>query len=288
MPSPMATIAWLGTGLLGSGFVKAALKRGDTVRVWNRTAAKAKALEPLGAKVASSIAEALTGAERVHLCLSDDAVVDGALDEVLKVESFKGPIVDHTTVTPAGAKVRAERLAAKNVGFLACPVFMGPTNAAESTGRMLCAGPMALQEVLVPELKRMTGELVQLGDDVTKPATLKLVGNSFIIGVCAVLSDALAVAKGGGIEPKDVMGFVGSFPLANIVNMRGAKMLAGDYSASFELSMARKDVRLMEETAGKWPLATLPGLGKRMDALITQGHAQKDLGALSIELIPPK
>jgi DNA-binding SARP family transcriptional activator len=39
---------------------------------------------------------------------------------------------------------------------------------------------------------------------------------------------------------------------------------------------------------GAGRLATLPGLGKRMDALIGQGHAQKDLGALSIDLIPPR
>ena len=39
---------------------------------------------------------------------------------------------------------------------------------------------------------------------------------------------------------------------------RGKKMAARDYSATFELTMARKDVRLMLETAGVLPLATLP------------------------------
>ncbi|HRI20340.1 MAG TPA: NAD(P)-binding domain-containing protein, partial [Panacibacter sp.] len=37
-------------GLLGSGFVKAMLQKGETVNVWNRTASKAKALEAFGAK----------------------------------------------------------------------------------------------------------------------------------------------------------------------------------------------------------------------------------------------
>ena len=35
-------------GLLGSNFVKAMLKKGDTVQVWNRTASKAKTLEAFG------------------------------------------------------------------------------------------------------------------------------------------------------------------------------------------------------------------------------------------------
>ncbi len=40
---PMTQIAFLGTGLLGSAFVEAGAKRGDTITVWNRTADKARA-----------------------------------------------------------------------------------------------------------------------------------------------------------------------------------------------------------------------------------------------------
>ena len=41
----MATVAFLGTGLLGSGMVEGMLRRGDAVTVWNRTESKARALE---------------------------------------------------------------------------------------------------------------------------------------------------------------------------------------------------------------------------------------------------
>ena len=78
----MAHIAWIGAGLLGAGFVEAALARGLGVTVWNRTVAKAKALEAHGARVASSLEEAVAGVERVHLCLSDDAAVDAVLDRM--------------------------------------------------------------------------------------------------------------------------------------------------------------------------------------------------------------
>ncbi|HET9730256.1 MAG TPA: NAD(P)-binding domain-containing protein, partial [Acidimicrobiia bacterium] len=72
----MKHIAYLGTGLLGSGFVQAAVKRGDQVTVWNRTTDKARALEPLGVRVAATPADAVRGAARVHLVLKDDAVVE--------------------------------------------------------------------------------------------------------------------------------------------------------------------------------------------------------------------
>ena len=37
-------IAFLGTGLMGSGFVRRLLAQGQTVHVWNRSPAAAKAL----------------------------------------------------------------------------------------------------------------------------------------------------------------------------------------------------------------------------------------------------
>src|SRR5450759_5425810 len=73
-------IAYLGTGLLGSNFVRALLSRGETVHVWNRSPDKAHALEKYGARAFDDPAEAVRGAERVHLTLSDDSAVDGVLE----------------------------------------------------------------------------------------------------------------------------------------------------------------------------------------------------------------
>ncbi|MFN8875722.1 MAG: NAD(P)-binding domain-containing protein [Gemmatimonadota bacterium] len=57
----MPSIAFLGTGLLGGAFVEAALGRGETVTVWNRTAAKAVPLASRGARVAATPADAVRG-----------------------------------------------------------------------------------------------------------------------------------------------------------------------------------------------------------------------------------
>src|SRR5215218_4238794 len=97
----MTQIAFLGTGLLGSAFVEAAVKRGDRVTVWNRTAAKARALEPLGVRVAESPADAVLGAARVHLVLSDDPVVDSVIASLRPGLAAEAIIVDHTTTQPA-------------------------------------------------------------------------------------------------------------------------------------------------------------------------------------------
>ena len=62
--------------------------------------------------------------------------------------------------------------------------------------------------------------------------------------------------------------------------MRGHKMARGDFSAMFELAMARKDVRLMIEAAGTQPLVVLPALAARMDDAIAAGHGKDDLAAI--------
>jgi 3-hydroxyisobutyrate dehydrogenase-like beta-hydroxyacid dehydrogenase len=57
-------------------------------------------------------------------------------------------------------------------------------------------------------------------------------------------------------------------------------MINENFAPSFELEMARKDVRLMMETADARPLATLPGIAARMDALIAEGYGAKDLAII--------
>jgi hypothetical protein len=63
-------------------------------------------------------------------------------------------------------------------------------------------------------------------------------------------------------------------------------MAKGEYAASFELTMARKDVRLMLEAAGEAPLTVLPAIAGRMDALLARGLGGEDLGVLAIDAVP--
>src|SRR3954463_4002402 len=106
----MSKIAFLGTGLLGSGLIEAAAKRGDSVTVWNRTADKARALEQFGVRVANTPADAVRGAARVHLVLKDDAVVDEVVAALRPGLDADAIIIDHTTTQPALTAERAKRL----------------------------------------------------------------------------------------------------------------------------------------------------------------------------------
>ena len=98
----MARVAFLGTGLLGGAMVEGMLRRGDAVTVWNRTEAKARALGACGATVAPTPGDAVAGADRVHMTLPDDEVVDRMVAEITPRLAAGAIVIDHTTASPRG------------------------------------------------------------------------------------------------------------------------------------------------------------------------------------------
>ncbi len=281
----MTSIAFLGTGLLGSGFVEAACQRGDTVTVWNRTAEKARALTKFGAIVAGTPADAVRGASRVHLVLKDDEVVDHVIAELRDGLPPDTIIVDHTTTQPALTAARATRLNAEGVKYLHCPVFIGPAAARQSQGIILVAGPTRLYESVLDPLAKMASKVEYFGERPDLAAAYKLMGNAFIIGMAALLSDVFTIAKGSDVAPTDALKLLDFFNPGNILSGRGKTMTTGNFTPSFELVMARKDVRLMIETAGELPLAVLPSLAARMDAVIAEGYGADDFAVIAKDAV---
>jgi 3-hydroxyisobutyrate dehydrogenase-like beta-hydroxyacid dehydrogenase len=276
----MTRIAFLGTGLLGSGLAEAAAKRGDTVTVWNRTTGKARALEQFGVRVASSPAEAVRGAERVHLVLKDDQVVEEVVTALRPGLDAGAIIVDHTTTQPKLTAERATRLNAEGVRYLHCPVFIGPAAARKAQGSILASGPRALFDAVQPALAQMAERVEYLGERPDYAAVIKLSGNAVIIGLSGVLADVLAIGDGAGLSPDETMKVFNILNIPGMLAGRGRNMAARNYAPSFELTMARKDVRLMLETAVDHPTPVLSSIADRMDELVNAGHGADDLAVL--------
>jgi 3-hydroxyisobutyrate dehydrogenase len=282
----MANIAFLGTGLLGSAFAEAASRRGDSVVAWNRSVDKVLALAQFGVKAAATPAEAVRTASRVHIVLKDDAVVEEVIAAARSGLSPDAILIDHTTTLPALTAERAERLHAAGLKYLHCPVFMGPAAARNAQGSMMAAGPRALFESVKADLAKMTGRLEYLGERTDLAAANKLFGNAMIIGLSSVMADVLTLAQASGVDGEDAIKLLGMLDLNAMVASRGLSMAKGNFTPSFELAMARKDVRLMLETAGNRPMAALPSIAGRMDQLISAGHGAADASVLGIDAVP--
>ena len=282
----MAHIAFLGTGLLGSALAEAAAKRGDDVTVWNRTTAKSRALEQFGIEVAATPADAVRGASRIHLVLRDDPVVDEIIAALRPGLEPDAVVVDHTTNQPRLTGERSTRLNAEGVRYLHCPVFIGPAAARVGQGIILASGPRQLFDAVSEALMRMAPRVEYLGERPDLAAVYKLCGNAIIIGLSGIVADVFAVANGSGVAPEDALKLLDFFNPAAIITGRGRNMAKKNFTPSFELAMARKDVRLMMESADGVPLIMLPAIAARMDALIAEGFGASDLGVIGKDAVP--
>jgi 3-hydroxyisobutyrate dehydrogenase len=275
-------IAFLGTGLMGSGFVRRLRANGHEVNVWNRGAAKAHALEADGAHAFDDPAAALAGAERIHLSLSDDASVDAVLEPLAAAIPPATWIVDHTTTAVTPTAERVARWNERGRTFVHAPVFMGPVNALEGTGLMLVSGEKSRHDALLPALQQMTGNVLYLGEAPERAAAFKLFGNLTLIGILGVLGDVNRLAHAVGIPTGEAFSLFKHFNPGQFLPSRAARIEAGEFtSRSFEVSMARKDVRLMIEEAqrGGVELFVMPGVAAMFDAAIARGEGALDAAA---------
>ncbi len=282
-------ISVLGTGLLGSGFTRALRRAGESVHVWNRTAAKARALEAEGARAFEDPAEAIRGAARIHVVLSDDAAVEAVRAAAAGPAGAR--VIEHTTTSTAGARDRTERWTRAGVTYVHAPVFMGPQNAAEGTGLMLVSGDRTVLERVRPVLQPMTGKLVDLGPRVDAAAAFKLLGNLFLMAFTAGCADVLGLAKAMDVPLEEATALFDHFNPGAAVGARFRRMIEGAFvPASWELAMARKDARLVQaevDRAGV-ALALLPAIAARLDAVIAEGHGGADWTVIAKDFLPPK
>jgi 3-hydroxyisobutyrate dehydrogenase-like beta-hydroxyacid dehydrogenase len=122
-------VSVLGLGEMGSALAAAAVKAGHGTTVWNRSPGRADTLVEQGAIAASTVAEAVSAAPLVIVCLLDHASVHEVLDPV--ADRLAGrTLVNVTTTTPAQARelaAWAQRAGAEYLdgGIMATPDMIG-------------------------------------------------------------------------------------------------------------------------------------------------------------------
>lgn len=271
--------AFLGMGLLGSNFVRAMMKRGEAVQVWNRTTSKAQELEKAGARAFVNVSDAVKGATEIHLTLKDDAAVDEVLKAAEPGLTPGAVIIDHTTTSKDGVIKRTQAWKEKGFTYQHAPVFMGPSNALDSTGFMLISGDEAVINMLSPSLSKMTGKLLHFGSEVGKAAAMKLAGNAFLVCLTAGLKDTLTLSKALDISKEDLLTLFNAWNPGLHVPARIQRMTGADHSQpSWELNMARKDTQLFLDAAQQTGdrLVLMPAIAALMDEWISKGFGNHD------------
>ena len=141
-------VAVLGTATMGAGMVRSLRRAGLPVRMWNRDAARARALTATGAEAPDSPAEAVAGADIVLTMLLD---ADAVLDAVRQASPAAGTVWRQTsTVGLEGADATVTAARELDLVLVDCPVLGTKEPAEQGALVLLASGPEEVRSRLSP------------------------------------------------------------------------------------------------------------------------------------------
>ncbi|WP_444900250.1 NAD(P)-dependent oxidoreductase [Microbulbifer sp. VAAC004] len=249
----MATVAFIGLGVMGYPMAGYLAKAGHSVRVYNRTASRAeKWLGEYEGESFETPAEAAKGAEVVFACVGNDndlrQVVAGEQGAFATME--KGTLfVDHTTASADVARELAGIGKEKGIGFLDAPVSGGQAGAENGVLTVMVGGEETDFERVKPLIDTFARAVTLLGP-VGSGQLCKMVNQICIAGVVQGLAEGLHFAKAAGLDAEQVVdviskGAAQSWQMEN----RSKTMLAGKYDHGFAVDWMRKDLAIVLQEA---------------------------------------
>lgn len=252
----MATVAVLGMGRMGSAMARALATGGLDLVLYNRTADRAAALaSELGARVASSAAEAASSADVAISMLADGTAVEstwGGGDGLVAGARQGSVLVDMSTVPPDTLRQFADAVRERGAGILDAPVS-GSVGLAESGQLTIMAGGSAEDlDRARPVLELMARQITHVGP-LGSGHALKLAVNAVIFSLNNGVSEALVLAERAGIERAlayDVM--ASSAAGAPYLGYKREAFVSPDTAAvAFSLDLAAKDLDLITDLADR-------------------------------------
>ena len=281
-PAALPSVALLGTGIMGAGMGRNMLLAGLPLRAWNRTAAKAQALKPDGAQVAQTPAEAVADAQVIVTMMADADAVAGAMTAAAP-GLHQGQIwAQVSTVGLTGVAALARLASEHGLVFVDSPVLGTRQPAEQGTLIVFAAGPDAAKAAVQPVFEAIGSKTVWLGPEPGTASRLKLVVNSWVLAVMSGVAEAIALARGLGVDPQLFVDAVSGGPLdCPYLQTKAGAILKNDFSPSFTAEMAAKDARLIVEAAGSAGvrLDVAMAAAERLRRAVELGHAQEDMAA---------
>jgi 3-hydroxyisobutyrate dehydrogenase-like beta-hydroxyacid dehydrogenase len=248
----MKKLAYLGLGIMGRGMAANLVKAGYSVTVWNRSPERAAALAAAGATVATSPAAAVSDAEVILYCLSDDRAVkdlvwgSGKLIDAVKPGQI---VLDLTTVHPDTSRAEHAAYAAKGVEFLDAPVFGSKNEAAGGGLWIVVGGKREVYDEVLPILKPLSETTHYMGEN-GMGASMKLVGNLVVGFQLEAIGEAMILATKAGLNPHDVLGVLHVTDFKSpIFDGVGGALVERNFDTFFALKLLLKDANLIAQFA---------------------------------------
>lgn len=273
--------AVLGLGRMGQALAHRLLDADQELVVWNRSPGRADELAADGARVAHSVAAAVSGADVVVTSLTgDDAVRDVLLPGGAAVPGLDAVVIDCSTVAPATSGTVATAYPQR---FVAAPIAGAPQAVLAGKALLLVAGPRAAVESADAVLSAISASRIDAGEDPGRAALVKLLNNYLLLSGVAVLADVVSAAQAAGLEPDFLRDVLGALPVvAPGVAIRVDALLGTDHDPQFTVELGVKDLGLVgtaTEEAGR-RLALLQAIRAAYQQAVDAGLSDRDISAV--------
>lgn len=262
-------VAFLGIGIMGAPMCRRLLDAAYPLTVWNRTAAKAQALEPQGAVLAPSACAAVTQADVVIVMLSSGPVVNDVLfgelfgeprDSTATVDGIRAgsTVVIMSSIPVDTARDIATKLNARGVASIDAPVSGGERGAIEGSLSIMAGGEARHLE-RVRDILECMGRITHVGP--SGSGQLAKLANQVIVGLTIdAVAEAFLLARAGGADLDAVRAALsGGFADSTILRMHGRRMIDEDFKPGGHAVTQLKDLETARKLAESYGLR-LPAL----------------------------
>ena len=227
----MARIGFLGLGNMGKGMALRLAAAGHEVVAYNRTRAKAEALQSSGIQVADTPRAAAQNADAVFSMGSDDTASramwlgeDGALAAQMAPGAF---IIECSTLSYDWVKVLSQQVKAQGLHYIDCPVTGLPDAAAAGQLVLLVGAEDSDLKAATPLMLPLNKEIIHFGAVGTGTA-YKLMLNLIGAIQIASIAEGMVIAEKAGLDLEKVAHALSLGQAASLQVMRSVKRIIAD------------------------------------------------------------
>jgi 3-hydroxyisobutyrate dehydrogenase-like beta-hydroxyacid dehydrogenase len=285
MPKPIrhiGPIGLIGLGLMGNAIAARLLAAGFTVLGFDIAPKARAAFRKLGGQLADHNRDIFTRCDRVLLSLPDSKITRAVLREVTPALRYGHIIADTSTGDPQDAIAFSQQLASTGALYLDATISGNSDQVRRGEVVTMIGGSKHGFNQCAKTLRAFAKLALHTGP-VGSAAQMKLVTN-LVLGLNrAALAEGLVFARTLGLDAKLTLTVLrSSMAYSRIMDVKGEKMISGDFKPQARLSQHLKDVRLMLASAKKSEVA-LPLSDthrKILEAAEAAGYGQLDNSAI--------
>ena len=240
-------VGWIGTGRMGYAMVERLLAAKVPVSVWNRTRSKAEPLQASGAVIADRASDVAnndivfcivaSAPDLEAVCLGENGLLSGSARPSI--------IVDLSTIGMDQSAALREKLAAKGVTFIACPVSGNGKVVAAGLLSAVLSGPEAACKKVMSYLNHIAPRGVSYAGEGDLARVCKVAHNVMLGVMIQGLCETALLAEKAGVPRHAYLDFLNNSVLGSMFTRYKSSALVNlDWTPTFTSALLRKDLDL--------------------------------------------